>query len=689
MPAADGLLSGSTLPGSDQTLNVTRLPGWLGGIPLPSASPTTPFAAPRPAIEGEWPTEPIPQQQLVASRLPSWLGGPTPPTGLPQQQGQAEPPELAAYRAKYPQTAPTPFDAAAERQRVGDATQNWDQTTNDFNRAQAQGERDSLDAWGRLREQNATEDRNLALNFANERANEEQSEIKRLLAPQTPQGRAASRAQWWDQNHPGKYLAQDIGLGDRKIPDPFDAVTQSATNPPGTPTQPRNLTYGDAMMLPYMFAGNPFGSATRAGRIGNMTVPLGALYGQQRVLNNIGADERDAAAQRANDEANAQIESEDRSGYLKQLGERHRSSKNLDWNLPQLEQGDQEILSGLNPAQPAWQQLDDMVRTGQITPDQRERVGRYAATINRLSAGPNAPLDDAEMKLYDALKGLPPEEQRRRIDELTQGKDVPLPSWLGGKTKTHGTLPQEVNDRISQHLATNAQPKYILGEQKAPGTWYEPPRLPGPPKGYQTPLGPIQAQQNAVAPTPPAAPLDAPPPVGPGGPPGVPIGGEPQQQPPLPGQAPNPVMDKLPGDDGKPMAPEQVRAAGQNLSEMLERHGVGGLSEVARLSPPPPGFEGYWSRLDSTSKIMVIAGLSLAAVSLFKSLMGKDEGDDDPSMLWSILPFLGVGAAAWGAGGGTFSQLPSMENYKRLGGAITHNVGSLGSFFGGGDKAKQ
>jgi hypothetical protein len=59
-----------------------------------------------------------------------------------------------------------------------------------------------------------------------------------------------------------------------------------------------------------------------------------------------------------------------------------------------------------------------------------------------------------------------------------------------------------------------------------------------------------------------------------------------------------------------------------------------------------------------------------------------DEKDGGRGFLSQVLPYLGVGAAAWGLGGGTFSALPSMRHYGNLGDAVSTNLGSLGSVFG-------
>lgn len=151
-----------------------------------------------------------------------------------------------------------------------------------------------------------------------------------------------------------------------------------------------------------------------------------------------------------------------------------------------------------------------------------------------------------------------------------------------------------------------------------------------------------------------------------------------------PAQVPNvpPKPEPAPPGNLAPQVPgvkpEELQGAGQNLKAFIDNVGGGSVQNalaVAQNAPAPEGFAGYWERLDSTSKLLAIGGLSLAAITALRGMFGGDDDEEGGGFLSSILPLLGIGAAAWGAGGGTFSQLPKMENYKRLGNAVTTNLG--------------
>lgn len=137
--------------------------------------------------------------------------------------------------------------------------------------------------------------------------------------------------------------------------------------------------------------------------------------------------------------------------------------------------------------------------------------------------------------------------------------------------------------------------------------------------------------------------------------------------------APGPAVagPAAPGADAAPnVDPVALKT---NIGGLISAGGgtvQGGLQAAAEAAPPP-GFGRYWAGLDPSSKMLAIGGLSLAAISMLKNMFG---GDDDEGFLSKVLPILGVGAAAWGAGGGTFSQAPSMDQYSRLGDAFKANV---------------
>lgn len=131
---------------------------------------------------------------------------------------------------------------------------------------------------------------------------------------------------------------------------------------------------------------------------------------------------------------------------------------------------------------------------------------------------------------------------------------------------------------------------------------------------------------------------------------------------------------KIPGADDKALA-----SAGQNLQTQMKTHGgLTGALAAAKTMLPPAGLERYWSQLPDSSKLLVYAGLSITAISALRSMFSskKSDGtDDEPGFLASIAPILGLGAAAWGAGGGTFSQLPQLSNYKNLGNGAAISAG--------------
>lgn len=102
--------------------------------------------------------------------------------------------------------------------------------------------------------------------------------------------------------------------------------------------------------------------------------------------------------------------------------------------------------------------------------------------------------------------------------------------------------------------------------------------------------------------------------------------------------------------------------------------GTGGKAPPAEQPAPEvaPKDDSFWGRitdfwnnkLDSNGRMLVGLGLGVTAVTTLMNLFGGDDDEDDKggggSWFSRILPFLGIGAAAWGLGGGTFSQLPSL-----------------------------
>lgn len=136
------------------------------------------------------------------------------------------------------------------------------------------------------------------------------------------------------------------------------------------------------------------------------------------------------------------------------------------------------------------------------------------------------------------------------------------------------------------------------------------------------------------------------------------------------------LQKQMPGQ--KLPDPQVVRS---NITNTIAAGGgtLEGALSVADKAPPPPGFESYWKGLDSQSKMLAIGGLSVAAIMTLKRLFAsKDDEEGGSGFLSTVLPLLGVGAAAWGLGGGTVGigkeNLPSMAKYKELGGAFKANL---------------
>jgi hypothetical protein len=132
-----------------------------------------------------------------------------------------------------------------------------------------------------------------------------------------------------------------------------------------------------------------------------------------------------------------------------------------------------------------------------------------------------------------------------------------------------------------------------------------------------------------------------------------------------------------------PVAPVASQDAVAKLAPVAGAIAAGGAAAVANQmnnAPPPHGFEGYWRELSWESKALAIAGLSITAISAFRAMFPGEEEKGTGSFLQKILPLLGVGAAAYGLGGGTMGidnklQLPTGAKYRQLGNAATTNLG--------------
>lgn len=116
------------------------------------------------------------------------------------------------------------------------------------------------------------------------------------------------------------------------------------------------------------------------------------------------------------------------------------------------------------------------------------------------------------------------------------------------------------------------------------------------------------------------------------------------------------------------------------IAQAIQTGGAGTIAAQMESAPPPQGFEGYWRSLSWESKALAIAGLSITAISALRAMAGREEEKGDGSFLMRVLPMLGVGAAAYGLGGGTMGisdklQLPTGVKYRQLGNAAATNLG--------------
>lgn len=280
-------------------------------------------------------------------------------------------------------------------------------------------------------------------------------------------------------------------------------------------------------------------------------------------------------------------------------------------------------------------------------------------------------LPDVEGRLDAATK-----EHIANIDRLKNqtgeapvGPQTPMP--LGAPPGAAGPNLPQVNTQPEApkppQLPATGQPGSVV------------PKLSGPPAPSlaQPGANPWRAAQPAQPPAPPQLPATGTAPVAPAA-----------QQQPNPGVQPTPAQAQVPITD------EQKGAVGQKLQQMIGEiggpaagaaagvgaGGLAGLMQKAETSPPPPGSEGFWSNLGPESKALLIAGLSVTALSALKNLTGGSE-EGDGSFLAKVLPLLGLGTAAWGAGSGTFGitekfQMPTGQSYQRLGNAISNSVGA-------------
>jgi hypothetical protein len=128
---------------------------------------------------------------------------------------------------------------------------------------------------------------------------------------------------------------------------------------------------------------------------------------------------------------------------------------------------------------------------------------------------------------------------------------------------------------------------------------------------------------------------------------------------------------------------------GGQPTSRLDRPQVTDALDKATAARPPQGFEEYWQGMDRSSRVLALAGLSVAAITTLRRLFASGD-DDDESFLMKVMPLLGLGVGAYGLGGGTAGleakdwQLPTMQNYQNLWHAGSNTVGNL---FGSGAPA--
>lgn len=166
------------------------------------------------------------------------------------------------------------------------------------------------------------------------------------------------------------------------------------------------------------------------------------------------------------------------------------------------------------------------------------------------------------------------------------------------------------------------------------------------------------------------------------------------------GLDPSVPVAKGPGEDGltKALPPElsdpaKSKEVAANLGRIVGADASKALEDAAKAPPPADGtLAAYWDKLPKGSRLLAIAGLSLAAITTLRSMFGSGGEEDEEGFLMKVLPFLGLGAAAWGLGGGTLGlskeNLPSMAHFERLGSGFNGNLKDWGLDLGLGRGAK-
>lgn len=351
-----------------------------------------------------------------------------------------------------------------------------------------------------------------------------------------------------------------------------------------------------------------------------------------------------------------------------------------------------------------YDQLSREYRTlhasGQLTPEAQARIRDQVAKLDYASpdrtivdaAGKRLVADATRQKLEDSFSSWDP--RQRMVGDVMTTTDVLPDDNKPGTGMTYPTARDLETAKVragqlpgvtqtDSAAAFGKQVDDLYGRVRPELDTYAA-QFGQPVEADPNPAGPAAPLPDAVAAQPLAAGGEQPPPVNPPATTPGPMGATdapPGAQPPPPGTQPGPIGagDAAIGD----ATPQDLQAAGQKLTEVAgvppnDSSFVSRLLARAKESPAPQGFEGYWDKLDWESKALAIGGLSIAAIFALKSMFGSDDEDEEGgggSWLTSALPIVGLGAAAWGAGGGTFSKLPQLSKYQDLGDSVTGALG--------------
>lgn len=110
-----------------------------------------------------------------------------------------------------------------------------------------------------------------------------------------------------------------------------------------------------------------------------------------------------------------------------------------------------------------------------------------------------------------------------------------------------------------------------------------------------------------------------------------------------------------------------------------------GVQNVAQsLGTTPDLATSFWGSLGTGSKVLLGLGVSLAVLPSLFSLFGDDDNEEGRpggmGFFGRVLPFLGLGMAAWGAAGGDFNKLPELGRFGQTDfwKGVGNDLGGLG-----------